>query len=174
MDASILIVDDEPAVISALKRALIEEPLNVYTAKNGMEGLEVLKANKVKIVISDEKMPVMAGSEFLSRVKTMFPETVRIMLTGQANIEAAMKAVNSGEIYRFFTKPWNDVELKLAIRSAIEKYNLESENRKLLKTVKRQTSELKQLENLYPGIATLNKDEEGNLILPDISGEETG
>ena len=173
MSDSILIVDDEAGVISSLKRALIEESLSVYTANSGVEGLDVLRGNNIKIVISDEKMPGMTGSEFLSRVKTMFPETVRIMLTGQANIEAAMKAVNSGEIYRFFTKPWDDIELRLAIRSAIEKYDLEAENLKLLKTVKRQTSELKQLETLYPGISTLNKDEEGNLILTDISGEET-
>ena len=168
MDVSILIVDDEPAIISALKRALIEEPFDIFTAKNGMEGLEVLKANRIKIVISDEKMPGMTGSEFLSRVKELFPETIRIMLTGAASIESAIKAVNNGEIYRFFTKPWNDIELKLAIRSAIEKYDLEAENTRLLKTVRRQSSELEQLEKLYPGIASLDKDEDGNLVLPDI------
>ncbi|MDH4028104.1 MAG: response regulator [Nitrospirota bacterium] len=168
MDVSILIVDDEPAIISALKRALIEEPFEIFTAKNGMEGLEVLNANKIKIVISDEKMPGMTGSEFLSRVKELFPETIRIMLTGAASIESAMKAVNRGEIYRFFTKPWNDVELKLAIRSAIEKYDLEAENTRLLDTIKRQSCELEQLEKLYPGIASLDKDEDGNLVLPDM------
>ncbi len=172
MDDSILIVDDSPGVLSALKRTLIEESYNIYTANNGMEGLGILKDNKIKLVISDEKMPGMTGSEFLSAVKKVFPETIRIMLTGHASIEAAMKGVNSGEIYRFFTKPWNDIELKLAIRSAIEKYDLETENRKLLKAVKRHASELKQLEKLFPGITSLDKDQQGHLVLPDMSDEE--
>ena len=170
MENSILLVDDEPGVISALKRSLIDEPYNIYTANSGIEGLGILKDNKIKLVLSDEKMPGMTGSEFLGAVKKMFPETLRIMLTGHASIQAAMNAVNNGEIYRFFTKPWNDIELKLAIRSAIEKYDLEAENRKLLKTVKRQASELQQLEELHPGITSLEKDQQGSVVIPEISG----
>ncbi|HDH53670.1 MAG TPA: response regulator [Nitrospirae bacterium] len=170
MDNSILLVDDEHGVISALKRSLIEESYNIYTANSGIEGLGILKDNKIKLVISDEKMPGMTGSEFLAAVKKMFPGILRIMLTGHASIQATMDAVNKGEIYRFFTKPWNDIELKLAIRSAVEKYDLEAENRRLLKTVKRQASELQQLEKLHPGITDLEKDQQGNLVLPEISG----
>ncbi len=169
MKDSILIVDDEPAVIAALKRSLLDEPYNIRTANSGIEGLTAFKNNEIKLVISDEKMPGMTGSEFLATVKEMFPETVRIMLTGHASIQAAMNAVNNGEIYRFFTKPWDDLELKLAIRSAIEKHDLESENKRLLKTVKRQANELEQIEKLYPGISSIKKDVEGNLILPDIN-----
>ncbi|RJQ52584.1 MAG: response regulator [Nitrospiraceae bacterium] len=172
MENSILIVDDDTAVIAAIKRSLMEEPYVVYTANSGMEGLDLLKMHKIKLVISDEKMPGMTGTEFLSTVKNMFPETVRIMLTGYASIQAAMKAVNSGEIYRFFSKPWEDIELKLSIRSAIERYDLEEENRILLATVKSQASELKQLEKMHPGITSLKKDREGNLILPDISEDD--
>ncbi len=172
MDNSILLVDDEPSVISSLKRSLIDEPYKIFTASSGIEGLGIIKENTIKLVISDEKMPGMQGSEFLSAVKKLFPYTVRIMLTGHASIEAAMNAVNNGEIYRFFTKPWNEIELKLAIRSAIEKYDLEAENRELLKTVKRQECELKQVEKLYPGITNLERDEEGNLILTDVSDSE--
>ena len=170
MDNSMLLVDDEPGVISALKRSLIEESYNIYTANSGIEGLAILKDNKIKLVISDEKMPGMTGSEFLAAVTKMFPETLRIMLTGHASIQAAMNAVNNGEIYRFFTKPWNDIEIKLAIRSAIEKYDLEAENRRLLKTVKRQASELRQLEKLHPGITDLEKDQQGSVVIPEISG----
>ena len=170
MNNSMLLVDDEPGVISALKRSLIEESYNIYTANSGIEGLAILKDNKIKLVISDEKMPGMTGSEFLAAVKKMFPETLRMMLTGHASIQAAMNAVNNGEIYRFFTKPWNDIEIKLAIRSAIEKYDLEAENRRLLKTVKRQANELQQLEKLHPGITNLEKDQQGSVVIPEISG----
>lgn len=168
MDNTILIVDDEKDVISALQRSLLEENYIIFTAGSGAEGLDLIRSNKIKLVISDEMMPGMSGSEFLAELKRMYPDTTRIMLTGHASIEAAMRAVNNGEIYRFFSKPWNDIELKLAIRLAIEKYDLEHENRMLLKTVKRQASELSQLEKTHPGITNIKKDEEGNLILPDI------
>ncbi|RJQ20825.1 MAG: response regulator [Nitrospiraceae bacterium] len=172
MSDSIIIVDDEPGVISALKRSLIEEPYDIHTAGSGAEALGIMRDHEMKLVISDERMPGMTGTEFLSTVKNMFPETIRIMLTGHASIDAAMKAVNNGEIYRFFAKPWNDIELKLAVRSAIEKYNLEEENRGLLKTVKRQALELRQLEKIYPGITSLKKDKEGNVVLTEISTDD--
>jgi two-component system probable response regulator PhcQ len=169
MDSAILLVDDERSVVSSLKRALMDEPYNIFAANSGVEGLSILKENRIKIVISDERMPGMSGSEFLSAVKKLFPDTIRIMLTGHASIQAAMNAVNNGEIYRFFSKPWNEIDLKLAIRSAIEKYDLEEENKGLLKTVKRQACELHQLEKSYPGITSMQKDTEGNLVLSEIS-----
>lgn len=169
MDSSILLVDDEQGVVSSLKRALMDEPYKIFTANSGVAGLSILKENRIKLVISDEKMPGMQGSEFLSAVKKLFPDTIRIILTGHASIQAAMNAVNNGEIYRFFSKPWNEIELKLAIRSAIEKYDLEDENKRLLKTVKRQACELQQLEKSHPGITSMQKDAEGNLVLPEIS-----
>ncbi|MBI4681679.1 MAG: response regulator [Nitrospirae bacterium] len=169
MNSAILLVDDETNVVSSLERALIDEPYKIHTAGSGVEGLSILKGNRIKLVISDEKMPGMTGSEFLSVVKKLFPDTIRIMLTGHASLQAAMNAVNNGEIYRFFAKPWNEIELKLAIRSAIEKFDLEEENKRLLKTVKRQACELQQLEKSYPGITSMQKDTEGNLIVPEIS-----
>ncbi len=172
MHNAILIVDDESDVLSAIKRALLDEDYEIHTANSGLEGLSLLKNQKVKLVISDEKMPGMSGSEFLCEIKSLYPQTIRIMLTGHASIEAAMKAVNRGEIYRFFSKPWDDIELQLAIRSALDKYDLEAENRRLLKTVKRQASELTQLEKTHPGITSIAKDEEGNFILPDITDHD--
>ncbi len=169
MDNSILIVDDDPGVLSALKRTLADEPYEIFTATSGVDGLQMLNEHQIKLIISDEKMPGMSGSEFLTAAKKIFPNSIRIMLTGYADMDAAMKAINSGEIYRFFSKPWDDVELKLSISTALEKFNLEEENRNLLKTVKRQEGELKQLEVNHPGITSLKKDEEGNLVLPEIS-----
>jgi two-component system, probable response regulator PhcQ len=160
-EESILIVDDEPRVIAALVRALGDEPYRVTGVSGGEEGLRAMAGERFPVVISDEKMPGMSGSEFLSRVKELHPETVRIMLTGHASLEAAMRAVNSGEIYRFFTKPWNETELRLAIRSALEKYRLERENRRLLRTVRRQSQEIRFLEQSYPGISELRRDASG-------------
>ncbi len=168
MKDSILLVDDEQSVISALKRVLLEESFEIFTANSGTEGLDIMKNNRIKLIVSDERMPGMSGTEFLTTVKNLFPSTIRIMLTGHANIQAAMSAVNSGEIYRFFAKPWNDIEIKLSIKSAIDKFNLEEENRRLLKTIKRQAGELKELELKHPGITSLEKDEGGTVILDEL------
>ncbi len=172
MKSQILLVDDEANIIASLKRVLFDEPYKVLAAQSGEEGLDIFKKYDIKVVISDEKMPGMSGADFLSLVKRRNPDTIRMMLTGNASIDAVMKAVNSGEIYRFLTKPWNDIELKLAIRSAVEKYDLEQENMRLLKTVKRQAAEIKAIEKSYPGITKLERDEDGNLVIPEISDEE--
>ena len=168
----ILIVDDEPHVISALMRGMDEEPYLLTGAPGGEEALRLMEKEKFKVVISDEKMPGMDGAEFLSRVKELHPETVRIMLTGHASVQATMRAVNSGEIYRFFTKPWDETELKLALRSALEKYDLEEENRRLLRTVRHQGRELKFLERSYPGISELRKESDGGIVLDTEMSEQ--
>ncbi|HEB75712.1 MAG TPA: response regulator [Nitrospirae bacterium] len=172
MEDCILLVDDEPNIISSLKRVLMDEQYTIFSANSGAEALDILKEQRIKVVISDERMPGMSGAEFLSIVRNRFPGVVRIVLTGHASIEAAMSAVNNGEIYRFFTKPWNDVELKLSIRSAVEKHDLEAENRRLLSIVRTQALELKLLEKRYPNITKIERDDDGNLILPDISDED--
>jgi len=114
----------------------------------------------------------MDGSEFLAIVKTGYPETVRIMLTGHTGLEEVMNAINRGEVYRFFVKPWNDMDVIMAIRYALEKYDLEAENRRLLKTVRNQGVELKVMERRYAGITRLEKDKNGNLLLPDFTEDE--
>ncbi len=172
MKDAILMVDDEPHVISSLKRALIDDSYDIHTALSGAEGLDILKKHPIKVVISDERMPEMNGAEFLSRVKIKYPDTIRMLLTGHTDLDAAIRAVNDGEIYRFFTKPWDDHELKLTILSALERYNLEEENRRLLKMVRRQAVDLKLLEKRFPSITELNRDENGTIILPDISPDE--
>jgi len=169
---TILVVDDEPHVISALMRGLDEEPYQITGAPGGKEALKLMARHRFKVVISDERMPGMDGAELLGLVKELYPETVRIMLTGHASIEATMRAVNSGEIYRFFTKPWNDTELKLALRSALEKYKLEEENRRLLRTVKHQSQELRYLERSYPGISELRREADGAIRIDEEVSEE--
>ncbi len=172
MESRVLLVDDEANVLAAIKRALMDEPYVIATATSGEEALRLLAADRFKVVVSDERMPGMAGADLLSRVCELYPQTVRIMLTGHASVESTMKAVNRGEIYRFFTRPWNDHELIMALRSAIEKFDLEAERRRLLATVRSQASELRGLELRYPGISRVEKDEQGTVLLPEISDEE--
>lgn len=172
MKSKILLVDDEENVLASLGRALFEEPYEVYSATSGERALEIMQAHCFKVVISDERMIGMQGSEYLSLVKERYPDTVRILLTGHATMDAAVRAVNQGEIYRFFTKPWDDTEIRLAIRLAVERYDLEHENRRLLSTIKRQSLEMKVLEQRFPGITRIGRDSQGNLVLDDMSEEE--
>jgi len=172
MPSKILLIDDEANVLSALNRALLDEPYEIVTADSAEQALEILKQHSFKVIVSDERMSGMQGSELLALVQELYPATIRILLTGHATLEAAIRAVNMGGIYRFFTKPWDDMELKFAVRSAIEKYDLEAENRRLLSTIRQQAIELKVLERRYPGITRLVKDRQGSFVLPDIPEEE--
>lgn len=172
MQSNILLVDDEENVLAALKRALFDEPYGIQTAPSAEKALEIMGGEPFKVVISDERMIGMKGSEFLAQVRELYPATLRILLTGHATLDAAMKAVNLGEIYRFFTKPWNDTEIRFAVRSAIEKYDLEEEKRRLLGTVRRQSLEIKVLERRYPGISRVERDREGNFVLDDMPEED--
>lgn len=172
MKDTILLVDDEANVLSALTRALIDDPYEILTASGGRQALEIMEGKTIKAIVSDERMVGMQGSELLAEVRRRSPHTVRILLTGHAILEAAMRAVNEGEIYRFFTKPWDDTQIRFALLSAVEKFNLEAENRRLLATVKDQAMEIKVLERRYPGISRVEKDSRGTFVLPDIAEDE--
>ncbi len=137
MKNSILIVDDEPDVIFALQRTLLQEPYEIHFAFHGEGALRILNRTRIKVVITDQCLPRMEGAELLSIIKVKHPDVVRIMLSGVVSVEAAMKAVNSGEVYRFFAKPWKDMEIITALRSAILKYDVETEDRRQLEAAKR-------------------------------------
>ncbi len=138
----VLIIDDEEYVLKALVRALQDEDFEVFTAPNAEEALEMVQRHRFKVVISDERMPGMFGSELLSIISVRQPEVVKMLLTGYTSVEAAITAVNQGEVYRFLVKPWDDFELKMMIRGAIEKYDLEMKNRRLMALVRTQAYKL--------------------------------
>ncbi|MDX9715605.1 MAG: response regulator [Dissulfurispiraceae bacterium] len=168
----LLIVDDEPRVLSALNRVFMDEPFDVCTAANAAEGLDMLECKNINVIISDQQMPGMTGVEFLSKVKYRNPEIIRIILTGHADLNSAIQAINKGEIYKYILKPWNDVELRLIVLSAMEKFNLEEENRRLLKIIRNQAVDMKMLEKKFPGITQINRDSDGLLVIPEVSEEE--
>ncbi len=116
----VLFVDDERRVLESLRRVLMRQPFRILTAKSGRQALEMLSGTKVDVVVSDEKMPGMSGSEFLTEVRQRYPDIARIMLTGHADINAAIQAINEGRIYRFLLKPVSPDELASVIRNAIQ------------------------------------------------------
>ncbi|MEA5097414.1 MAG: EAL domain-containing protein [Burkholderiaceae bacterium] len=116
---TILLVDDEASILSALKRTLRREGYTILTAENAAEGFALLAKHPVKLIISDQHINEMTGTQFLSQARIMYPETVRIVLSGFSEIATVTDAINKGAAYRFLTKPWNDEQLKDEIRGAL-------------------------------------------------------
>jgi diguanylate cyclase (GGDEF)-like protein/PAS domain S-box-containing protein len=115
---TLLLVDDEPNILNALKRLLRRDGYNILTATSPAAAFDLLAQNPVQVVVSDQRMPEMNGTEFLSRVKQLYPETIRIVLSGYTDLETVTEAINRGAIYRFLTKPWEDDALRSQIREA--------------------------------------------------------
>ncbi len=141
----ILLVDDEENILTALLRLLRKENYRILTALSGEQGLKLLKETEVQLVVSDQRMPGMSGIELLRAIRKESPDTIRIMLTGYSDLKVAEEAINKGEVYRFLTKPWNDEDLKAAIRQGLECYDLEEKNKELLELTRRLNEELKEL-----------------------------
>ena len=128
----VLFVDDEPNVLHALRRLLRKEPYSCLFAADGAEALALIEGGERPVVIvSDQKMPGMNGAEFLAQTRSYLPESIRIILTGYAEVEIAMEAINCGGVARYLTKPWQDEELLFGIREAVERYELARQNRML-------------------------------------------
>jgi EAL domain-containing protein (putative c-di-GMP-specific phosphodiesterase class I)/CheY-like chemotaxis protein len=119
---TLLLVDDEPGVRAALSRMLRPDGYRILTAATGSEGLEVLAVNQVQVIISDQRMPGMSGTEFLSTVKELYPDTVRIILSGYTDLAVVTESVNRGAVFKFLTKPWDDDLLREQVRDAFRRY----------------------------------------------------
>ena len=146
---TLLCIDDEPNILNALKRLLRKEDFNLLTASSGKAGLQILAENEVHVVVSDQRMPEMNGTEFLKEVKAAYPDIIRIILTGYTDVDSISEAINEGHLYKFFLKPWNDQNLKLEIRQAMEQYDLIKDNKRLHDQVFQKNEELKKVnENL--------------------------
>ncbi len=126
----VLLLDDEEAILESLELTLGDD-YRVFTARTGAEGLEILEREDVAVVISDQVMPGMSGVEFLERVKERRPDTIRMMLTGYADIGSLTRAINQGQIYRYVPKPWEPDELRMNVRRAVETWQLQAENAQL-------------------------------------------
>lgn len=162
---TILLVDDEQNITDALKRAFRREPYEFLTATSGAAALVALERHAVDVVISDEQMPGMSGSQFLSAVRKRYPDTIRIILSGQASLEAAVRAINEGEVYRFFLKPCNPTDLMFTVQRALAHKRLEVQSRRLLREYQRQSSLLARLEPNSAGLLLLDTDEEGAVMV---------
>lgn len=144
----LLLVDDEPSILAALRRVFQRENYQLHFARNGVEAIKILASQEIHLIISDFMMPEMNGSELLTKVRERWPATIRIMLTGHANTEAVMGSIRDGAVYRFILKPWNDDDLRLTIALALEQHALQQRNRTLEQQNQKQHRDLETLAKL--------------------------
>ena len=142
---SILFVDDESNILSSLNRLFRKKNYKIFLATGGHDGLEILKQHKIDVVLSDMRMPEMDGAQFLGKVNEEWPDTVRILLTGYADINATIDAINKGMIYRYISKPWEDNDILLTVANAVDNKRLKEQRKQLLELTTSQNQQLQSI-----------------------------
>ena len=128
---AILLVDDEPEILFSLK-GLLRREFNLYTAESGQEALAILRQHPIHVIMTDQRMPEMTGVELMRRAKTEYPDAIRIVFTGYADIKAVVNAINNGGLFRYITKPWDPDELIDLLHEAAAEYDGFVQRRQLL------------------------------------------
>jgi len=149
---TLLIVDDEPAILKALQRIVRDEGYRVLTALDAEEALRLVASESVDVVLSDMDMPGMSGLDLMVRLRRNHPAAVRLLLTGRGTLAAAVGAINDGEVYRFMTKPWDIDELREVLRQAATRAMKNRANVQISESAGERTSRLAALEREHPGI----------------------
>ncbi len=165
--AHILIVDDEEGVRNALRRVLRKENYQLSFASSADEALAFLNDQHPDVILSDHLMPGMTGLEMLKLCRLKFPDIGRVVLTGQAEMETVIQAINDGEVFRFLTKPWDDDAVKLTLHMALEHVRTEREQAQLLKQFAGQARQMRSLETEHPGISSVKRDFSGAILVDE-------
>lgn len=147
MSYKILIVDDEPANLRTLER-LFRDHYEVLVANSGAEALELLQRYDVAVLITDQRMPEMTGIELLKQTVALRPRMVRLILTGYTDVEALVEAINCGHVYRYVTKPWNNDELRLTVKRALEHFEMNKMTHEFALANERLVSRMREIQEL--------------------------
>ena len=163
----ILLIDDEEAVLNALERTLKLDGYRILRTTDPLRALEIVRMEPIAVVISDHLMPGMKGLDLLRQIKHVRPEALRILLTGHADLQMAVTAINEGEVYRFFQKPWDDATLRLDVRLAVTHFQLLGEKLDLLRQVREKTHVIEDLERRHPGITSVKRTATGAIVIDE-------
>jgi len=166
----LLIIDDEDEILKALYRQFRRD-YDIYTAHSAEDGLHLMTETPIQVIISDQRMPGMNGAEFFGKIRNDDPDAIRLLLTGYADIQAVISAINDGNIFRYIAKPWDPVELDTIVREAFVRYRLMVQNRKLLEELqqantlleKRVEERTAELEEMNGRLLTLNQQKDSFL-----------
>ena len=161
----VLLVDDSPNILKALQRTFKLANYSIDCAESAAEAMKILMNGDIDVIISDENMPGVSGTDLLKMSRDMYPDVIRMMLTGSDDMEIAKRAINEGAIWRFFTKPWDDFELLVAVRQAVQMKRIDAENRVLKETVMKKDELLESLKKEHPDIAVRNMTPDGAIII---------
>jgi two-component system probable response regulator PhcQ len=168
-EATILLVDDDPIVITILSEHFPKQRFKVLGAGSANEAYHLLEWYSVDVIVSDERMPAESGSEFLAAVRRKYPHIIRIILTGQGSLESAVRAINEAEVYRFFLKPCIPADLISTIERALDHKLLEEQSRNLLRQFRKQAAMLNALEQERPGLLSSELDQSGGIVIEEAS-----
>jgi DNA-binding NtrC family response regulator len=144
MSFGVLYVDDEINNLNSFKAAFRRD-FDIHTAQSAREGRKILDSNEIGVIITDQRMPGMTGIEFLESILPVYPDTIRILLTGFSDMNAVMDAINRGQVYKYLVKPWQNDELRLYIQNALEIYHLRRENKDLAQKLQQANMQLAML-----------------------------
>ena len=144
----ILYVDDEAHNLTSFA-ATFRKEYKIHTATNGNEALEIMRNNEVKLVITDQRMPEMTGIQLLEKITPEFPDSIRMILTGFSDIGVIIDAINSGRVFRYITKPWDENELRMTIENARQMFDLQARNRSLMTELQQKVEEQDQTLKLF-------------------------
>jgi response regulator RpfG family c-di-GMP phosphodiesterase len=160
---AILAVDDEGEILYSL-RGLLRKEYDFHAAQSGYEALRVLERAPIQVVMADQRMPEMSGVDFLSQVRTRYPDITRLLFTGYADLPAVVAAVNQGQVFRYITKPWEPEELRLLLREAVGRHAQLAERRRLLTDL---AAYLERCQSLLTGL----RDRSGGALNPEVRAE---
>ncbi len=177
----ILLLDDEPAIVSAMRRVIgripsnwLAQPCNIHGFSTPSDALQSLNETDYDVVVSDLRMPEMNGLEFLGQAQQLQPDAMRIIISGHGDFPAVLAALNETHVFRFVPKPWNDKELQLALVQALLTRDLQRENQQLADRVRsgagdwsRQSGDMRKLEAECPGITHVVRDESGAICIDE-------
>lgn len=165
---TILLVDDEKNILNSMARLLRSDDREIVTAENSREALGKLKSiGGTDLVISDNRLPDFSGIDFLIKVKQLYPDTIRILITGYPDMESVIHAINKGQVYRFITKPWDNEEIKIIVKQALDFNDVLKDNRALLRIARQQAEMLKSVKQKYPDISQAEFDKSSLYIIEE-------
>ena len=147
-DFNILYVDDEEQNLFSF-RATFRREYNVFTAISGKEGINIMSNNDIHLIITDQRMPEMTGIQFLEKILPIYPDPIRMILTGFSDVEAIIEAINTGRVFRYITKPWDERELRMTIENARQLYNLQRKNKSLVSQLQQKVEEQEKTLRLF-------------------------
>jgi len=162
-------VDDDANILDSIERVLFNDDYEITKFTNPIEAFEMISKSNgdIDLVISDNKMPQIKGVDFLISLRKKYPDIIRIMLTGESDLQDAQYAINDGKVYRFLIKPVDPYELELLIKRALAHKDLWLNNKKLLEKVKAQELTISSLEKDYPGISKIDQETDGAIMIAD-------